>query len=47
MVQEGAVRLHHLSIDEKMCENPRRHVNSKEYIILRYYPPRRQVDPER
>jgi hypothetical protein len=28
---------------KQMCENPRRHVGSTEYIILRYYPPRRQV----
>jgi hypothetical protein len=28
---------------KQMCENPRRHVGSAEYIILRYYPPGRQV----
>jgi hypothetical protein len=28
---------------KQMCENPRRHVGSVKYIILRYYPPRRQV----
>jgi hypothetical protein len=32
---------------KQMCENPRRHVGSAEYIILRYYPPGRKVSPEK
>jgi len=54
MVVTGGINLHmyHLTRiqysgskrnPKQMCENPKRHVGSAEYIILRYYPLGRQI----